>query len=119
MRGACSLARNPLARPLVHHMQHGADEGRDPNPYFDPDWFLKRNRDVKKAGINALRHYLHYGAAEGRDPSAGFASRWYREQYMSRADDTLNPLDHYMRYGMAAEYAPKSPNLATGTITFF
>ena len=32
--------------PVAHYCRYGWREGRFPNPYFDPAWYLQRNRDV-------------------------------------------------------------------------
>ena len=34
------------ADPILHYLQHGAAEGRDPNPLFDTDWYMAQNPDV-------------------------------------------------------------------------
>jgi hypothetical protein len=54
--------------PVLHYLEHGASEGRDPGPLFDTNWYLGQNPDVR-AGMNPLVHYLRYGAAKGRKPS--------------------------------------------------
>ncbi|MFT9298973.1 MAG: hypothetical protein ABF542_12795, partial [Gluconobacter sp.] len=30
---------------LRHYHQHGWKEGRKPNPFFDPHWYVAQNRD--------------------------------------------------------------------------
>lgn len=52
--------------PLVHYIRHGAQEGRNPVPWFDTSGYLARNPDVRAAGVNPFYHYLRYGYAEGR-----------------------------------------------------
>jgi GT2 family glycosyltransferase len=52
--------------PILHYLRYGADEGRDPSPYFKTDRYLWQNPDVRAAGGNPLVHYLKYGSAEGR-----------------------------------------------------
>jgi hypothetical protein len=54
--------------PLVHYLEDGAPEGRDPSPLFDTDWYVAQYPDTRTFGHNPLHHYLHYGAAEGRTP---------------------------------------------------
>jgi SAM-dependent methyltransferase len=56
--------------PIVHYLQHGAPEGRNPGPEFDAKWYLKHYPDVASAGLNPLLHYLEYGAAENRATQA-------------------------------------------------
>ena len=56
------------ADPLVHYLNCGAREGRDPHPLFDSSFYLQSNPDVDAAGVNPLVHYLVAGGFEGRDP---------------------------------------------------
>lgn len=52
--------------PLMHFINQGWKENRDPGPEFSTYWYLKTYSDVKNAGINPLFHYLKYGRKEGR-----------------------------------------------------
>jgi len=60
--------------PLMHYLQYGATEGRDPGPLFDSQSYLRRYPDVQRAGINPLLHYLRHGTAEGRSAGPVFDS---------------------------------------------
>ena len=67
------LANNPdiaQARvdPLLHFLNNGGFEGRDPGPNFCSAWYLNTYIDVKDAGINPLIHYLKFGKEERRIP---------------------------------------------------
>ncbi len=69
------LKENPdVARsgmdPLLHYVDYGWREGRDPCPEFETAYYLTENQDVSRARINPLLHYLRYGRAEGRKPVA-------------------------------------------------
>jgi len=55
--------------PLVHYLEIGFKEGRNPNPLFDTSYYLSQNPDVAESGINPLVHYLEIGAREGRNPN--------------------------------------------------
>ncbi|TRY30775.1 glycosyltransferase family A protein [Aliiglaciecola sp. M165] len=55
--------------PQEHYLKFGAEEGRDPSPWFNTVWYLSKNSDVKKAGVNPLLHYIQHGIHEGREPS--------------------------------------------------
>lgn len=66
-------------------------------PYFDSEWFLERNIDVLKSGLDALSHYLTQGHLERRNPSPFFDSAHYRQRYMAGSDEC--PLVHYARIG--------------------
>ena len=52
--------------PVVHYINVGAKEGRDPGPHFSTRWYLATYPDVAKSGANPLVHYLKYGIVEGR-----------------------------------------------------
>jgi GT2 family glycosyltransferase/LmbE family N-acetylglucosaminyl deacetylase len=52
--------------PLLHYLNHGGFEGRNPSEYFDSAFYLKQYPDVKTANINPLLHYLLHGQIEDR-----------------------------------------------------
>ena len=54
--------------PAAHYYAHGAQEGRDPNAWFDDKGYLAANPAVANAHIDPLVHYLQYGAFELCDP---------------------------------------------------
>ncbi|MEM5461359.1 glycosyltransferase [Paraburkholderia phytofirmans] len=43
--------------------------------YFDKEFYLDANPDVRKDGSDAFVHFLNHGALEGRSPSSDFAVR--------------------------------------------
>lgn len=49
--------------------------------WLDRDWYLARNRDVARSGLDPMGHYLRYGEVEGRRPSPWFDPSWYRSVY--------------------------------------
>ncbi|GHE80609.1 hypothetical protein GCM10019059_43500 [Camelimonas fluminis] len=53
--------------PANHYISHGANEGRDPGPFFSTRDYLAANPDVRNAGINPLVHYVTFGLQEGRN----------------------------------------------------
>ena len=55
--------------PLIHYLEIGFEEGRNPNPLFDTSYYLSQNPDVAESGINPLVHYLEIGAREGKNPN--------------------------------------------------
>jgi hypothetical protein len=74
------LANNPDVRewglnPLRHYVAFGANEGRDPSPFFSTHRYLRDNADVAAAGINPLAHFVLYGIAEGRAGGTGLLAR--------------------------------------------
>lgn len=51
---------------LLHYLDKGFKEGKNPCSDFYGDEYLEVNYDVKKAGMNPLVHYELYGKREGR-----------------------------------------------------
>jgi hypothetical protein len=97
------LSQNPEVTkaaidPLVHYIDHGAWEGRDPHPLFDTDWYLSNNPDVARTKINPLAHYIAHGAKEGRDPHPLFDTGWYLSKNPDAARVKINPLAHYIAH---------------------
>ncbi|MCQ9156222.1 glycoside hydrolase family 99-like domain-containing protein [Acidomonas methanolica] len=90
------LARNPDLRTLgsgvlAHYHEHGWREGRKPNPYFDPHWYLSQNRDVVS---DPLLHYICEGEREGRRPIAWFDPAWYSAHH--DVPEGMLALAHYL-----------------------
>ena len=52
--------------PLIHFVEHGWREGRDPSAEFSLAQYRAANPDVEAAGVNPLVHYLLLGRSEGR-----------------------------------------------------
>ncbi len=61
--------------PLVHYLEEGAREGRNPHPDFDGAFYLEQCRAKGEQPTNPLIHYLRIGEARGfltrRDKAAG------------------------------------------------
>lgn len=92
--------------PLVHYLEHGAFEGRNPLPLFDGRWYLDRYPEIADNGLNPLIHFIENGAVEGRDPHPLFDIAWYFERYPEIATTGLNPLAHFIERGAAAGGVP-------------
>ncbi|MDQ4072160.1 MAG: glycosyltransferase, partial [Actinomycetota bacterium] len=62
------LEHNPGIRldPLMHYVNHGWLEQRDPNPWFSTSYYLSKHGDIAEARINPLLHYVRYGRREQR-----------------------------------------------------
>src|SRR5690348_14972775 len=51
--------------PLVHYLEEGAPEGRNPHPDFDAGFYLEQCRLRGEKPANPLLHYIRIGAARG------------------------------------------------------
>ncbi|WP_053086443.1 class I SAM-dependent methyltransferase [Microvirga massiliensis] len=54
--------------PLIHFVEFGGREGRDPSHLFRSSWYLEQHPDVSVNGTNPLIHYLRTGQAKGYAP---------------------------------------------------
>ncbi|MEO0036410.1 MAG: hypothetical protein RLZZ501_2433, partial [Pseudomonadota bacterium] len=77
-----------------------------PPETFAADWYLARNPDVGRAGLDPWRHYLRHGWREGRDPNPMFDTAWYLDRHPDVRAAGVNPLLHYLRYGAAEGHDP-------------
>ncbi len=75
------------------------------SPFFDAQWYLETNEDVRHAAAEPAQHYLNAGAAQDRDPSPRLSSSAYRLAYLQDSPDT-NPLLHWHSQGREAGCTP-------------
>lgn len=60
LQGAAAQAFEPLQSPQDRALRDFVQ------PHFDKAWYLERNSDVRRAGIDPLEHWLRHGIWEGR-----------------------------------------------------
>jgi hypothetical protein len=53
---------------FAHYLLHGAGEGRKPNPWFDPDYYLAGSAAARTRGGDPFLDYLVHGRSEGVSP---------------------------------------------------
>jgi len=87
--------------PLVHYLEAGALEGRNPCDLFDSAYYLGENPDVAASGVNPFAHFCEFGWKESRHPSRDFDVDWYLQTHLAHAKGQLNPLVHYLTAGRA------------------
>lgn len=117
--------------PIRHYIATGWKKNYNPSPDFDTKWYLDKNVDVKKDGINPFVHYINYGKKEGRLPKSPdspsgqanvdddyrtiessnlFDKKWYLEKYLNNSNE--DPIKHYLTEGWKQNYNP-SPDFDT------
>jgi len=69
--------------PLVHYLEEGAREGRNPYPDFDAGFYLEQCQRRGEQPDNPLLHYLRIGAARG------FKTRRDEADSKARANEPL------------------------------
>ena len=82
--------------PLLHYVTVGYAERREPNPLFDPLYYLAQTGAV---GGDPLLHYVGSGARQGLKPHPLFDGKYYLERNPDLAAQDVNPLAHYQTWG--------------------
>jgi hypothetical protein len=62
--------------------------------YFDPDFYLASNTDVRASGADPLDHYLKFGSIEDRRPNSWFSTKDYRSTNLIPGDQ--DPFLHFL-----------------------
>jgi len=91
--------RHADVNPLMHFIQFGWREGRNPLLFFNTKFYLDKSPDVKQSGVNPLLHYIQHGEKEGRWPNPEFDPRYYLLANTDIKAAGTNPLLHYIKYG--------------------
>ena len=97
-----------LQRAFQHYVDHGMKEMRQPNPFFDPKYYLKIHKDLSNLnfdGVQLFDHWLRYGIKEGRRATDSFHVKWYVDSYqdLSKAfgQNYEAGFQHWIEYGNA------------------
>lgn len=53
--------------PVIHYLQYGAQEGRNPNSEFNTNDYCKHTPDIQNSNINPFVHYLLYEVGKSKD----------------------------------------------------
>ena len=67
--------------------------------FFNEEYYLDVNPDVRAAAVDAALHYLTHGGQKGRDPGPFFSTSQYLIQYPDVAASGFNAIVHYETYG--------------------
>ncbi len=114
------IAKNPDVGgegvcPLLHYLDYGWREGRNPHPYFLNDWYLGQDTDLAATlTVSPLEHYLDRGWREGRAPNPLFNPQAYLDRYPDVAEAGIEPLTHYLMYGLAEKREIPVPAINPG-----
>ncbi len=82
-----------------HGVSHFALEVIRNSSFFDPEFYLETNPEVKAAGLDPALHYLQSGASRGLNPGPSFSTKDYLHQNPDVAKANANALLHYELYG--------------------
>jgi hypothetical protein len=92
--------------PLGHYLGGGEREGRRPNPWFDPGFYLEANPDVAAAGMSPFEHYCRFGGYEGRKASPEFDTAHYLAANPDVRAARVHPMLHFLLVGRWEGRAP-------------
>lgn len=67
--------------------------------FFDAEFYLNANPDVKATGLDPALHYFQYGGSEGRNPSPAFSTNEYLSNNPDITAAGINALAHYELHG--------------------
>jgi len=73
--------------------------------YFDPEYYLENNQDVKDDGADPLLHYTIAGHKEDRAPNRWFTPDFYRKSNPDLKDES-NLFFHYVLHGWKEKRLP-------------
>ncbi|MDP5292271.1 glycosyltransferase [Oceanimonas sp. CHS3-5] len=76
---------------------------------FDPEYYLKENDDVRKAGITPEEHYWSNGEREGRKPNQWFDPSFYYKLNADVREAGIPAFRHYIESGHQEGRASHSP----------
>jgi len=103
--------------PLEHYIDVGWREGRRPNSWFNPLFYVEKYEDVILSGMDPLTHFLKIGHSEGREADSpnlkenpaeveipqcvidAFDEGYYLKQYPDIAESGVAAFEHYVNQG--------------------
>jgi hypothetical protein len=101
------LAMNPDVaasgmNPLAHWTASGRAEGRQPNAFFDPDFYLGQHPELgQMTEFQAWRHFMDAGMQGGWLPNEHFDAAFYAAHNPDVAGSGMSPVQHYVAVGWA------------------
>jgi hypothetical protein len=76
--------------------------------FFDPEWYLAQNPDVRAAGIDPLAHFCASGDREHRNPGPFFDSEAYFTKWPDVKASGLGSFEHFLIVGRPLGRVPIS-----------
>lgn len=99
--------------PLRHYVDHGAREGRWPNPWFDTRWYRRRHQPEGDES-NPLVHYLRSPDNRRAWTCEWFDGGHYRAHYPDAAASDATPLEHFLQHGIERGRQTRADSPAAG-----
>jgi len=86
-----------LIDPLIHYVEAGWREGRNPNPLFEADWYRQTYKVPEDQ--DPVLHFIQEGWQAGNNPNLLFFTSYYAENYPESTCKGQSPLSHYFHKG--------------------
>lgn len=85
--------------PLLHYLAFGfAEAARNPNAFFDGQWYQTTYMQDLPNKDHPLLHYISIGAALGHQPAPNFDPKYYLSSNPD-ISQTIEPLAHFLEHG--------------------
>lgn len=94
---------NPLTHFIFEFLDKNDQKSFDESLYFDKDFYLKSNNDVKVSGVDPVWHFFNEGWSEFRNPNKLFVTEQYLKNNSEVIKPNTNPFLHYLLYGYKLE----------------
>ena len=120
--------------PILHYIEAGWKEQRDPCPDFSTKYYLDTNPEIRESGVNPFYHYITKGRQQGLEikesgyiesneenkidseeykvVSQEFDREFYLQQNSDIAEGNLDPVTHYIEAGWKEQRDP-CPDFST------
>ncbi|MEJ0095245.1 MAG: rhamnan synthesis F family protein [Methylocella sp.] len=86
----------PLGDAFNHFVRYGLQEGRNPNPYFDSEWY---RATYDGCGPVPFVHYLTQGRIKNSSPGPLFDASGYQQRYSNFFEKDQDALSNYLTFG--------------------
>lgn len=82
--------------PLLHYLNFGYKEKRQPGPFFEPDYYMQQVPELKTCKVDPLSHYLIQGYKSELMPNPFFDPVYYLRQKGGSQQIKKNPYLHFL-----------------------
>jgi glycosyltransferase involved in cell wall biosynthesis len=85
------------SQAINHFLKVGSTKMISPNYWFDSEYYLAKNADVKQSGMNPFLHYILNGRTEKRQPNPYFQPHYIARQMNKSLNELDEPIYLYHR----------------------
>jgi GT2 family glycosyltransferase len=94
------------ADSVFDYLERGAKAGRNPNLFFDGDYYRETYLKASEPELTPLEHYIRFGARKGHRPHPLFDPSFYLAKYPDVARSGGDPFEHFVQYGAPEGRSP-------------